>query len=737
VINAHKKLINPSFSKEFILIILAFFLLTLIKIFISVFFNSPWIFADETVYAETSRNIIHGEFFSKLLYCQTFPPGYSLFLSVVNMVFDPGPANYHGMLIINALLTSSIIFPAYFILKKYCPGKFSVTGSVFVALLPSVMLYNFVIMSENLFIPLFAFSLWFLIESFETKSKQWGILAGLSLFLLFFTRTMGIAMILGFILSLVFYTVKQNTSKKSETFLKDNFYSVAAFCIPTILWTLYKIVLGMAAVSAYDNDSYLSSIIIAVSNVQSFSQFLYLLFHEFEFLILSAYFIFFILAMYWMYGIFRDNGHVLPDQFGIAEPQKNLSIKCGIVYFLVSSIILLLLTVTHMFTAIEMQNNNNYYIFGRYLDPIVPVLFIFGLIGFNVLIHKKFSDNKKNILIFLLMNSLFIVLFLLDFPLNNYKFPNMFSIFYVQGVPGLIPFDIFIILFVVAISGVFILSLYYKKLSYLLLILLVIFSIFGMNYSIQAQYFYSSVKGGNSPVVDYLVKHSTESTRILMSAEDYNNDFGIMTWYSTQFFIKGYLVQNPNVSIKGDPKNLQTDFTISQKILPHNILAVSDKGFKLYGTEDRKRNSITVPYTINAGSAGEIFENFYPSNSNQPLWTKNHSRILVEYPKNFGDMVITVKLNGLRPMDNPAHVVFKWNDKEFQNSIITGRSEIFTMIVEEKYLEDEFQIFEIDTNTWRPSNYGSADSRDLGIQIEEIVIQNNTQKNFDFIPSNG
>lgn len=173
---------NLSFlSSGYIPLLFVFFLLVIIKILISFYFKSPSIFADETVYAETARNILRGEFYSKLQYCQTYPPGYSLFLSIVHLLSDNSLASYQFMLIINSFLTSSIIFPAYFLLKKYCSDKFSLLGSILVSLSPSVVLYNFVVMSENLFIPLFTLSLWFLIESCETNSKKWGILAGLSL----------------------------------------------------------------------------------------------------------------------------------------------------------------------------------------------------------------------------------------------------------------------------------------------------------------------------------------------------------------------------------------------------------------------------------------------------------------------------------------------------------------------------------------------------------------------------
>ena len=58
-------------------------------------------------------------------------------------------------------------------------------------------------MSENLYIALFMFSGWFLLESYNTSRKSWDFLAGFSIFYLFFTRSIGVVAIIGFLMSLV------------------------------------------------------------------------------------------------------------------------------------------------------------------------------------------------------------------------------------------------------------------------------------------------------------------------------------------------------------------------------------------------------------------------------------------------------------------------------------------------------------------------------------------------------
>jgi len=253
-----------------------------------------------------------------------------------------------------------------------------------------------------------------------------------------------------------------------------------------------------------------------------------------------------------------------------------------------------------------------------------------------------------------------------------------------------------------------------------------------MNYTLREQY-EKSFAIENDPVTEYLINNSDASSRILMSVKDYNSEFGVLEWYSKQFFIQGYLVQTQNESELTSPSyqsNRHINFIISQRILPYQVLAVSRFGYKLYSLEPREKSTIVLPYTINIGSdANEKIENFYPSENNQSRWTKNQSQIVIEYPNYFGDMKLTMKIDSSRPGDNPAHVIFKINNLELKNITYTGNAQDIIIMVPQSYLTEHFQIVEIDTNTWQPSNYGSPDTRELGIQIDSMEIQSQSLKN--------
>jgi hypothetical protein len=502
------------------------------------------------------------------------------------------------MLIINSFLTSSIIFPAYFLLKKYCSDKFSLLGSIFVAILPSVVLYNFVVMSENLFIPLFVFSLWFVIESYESNSKKWGILAGFSIFLLFFTRSLGIAMIIGFFLALVYYALIQLKSKKPGIIVKENIYSILAFCIPTILWIYYKSQLVITTTADYDINAYISSIFQAVSNIQSFTRFLLLIIHEFEFLILASYFILFVLAFYSLYLILRCCTSNFEDSSKLKENQKKMAIKSGVIYFLVSSFLSILITVAHM-SLVKPPVDLYYSIFGRYIDPIVPIIVIFGLIGlYNVL--NKNSEKKK--IIFLLITSILplIILFAIDFPSTYYKLPNIFTIFYIQKVSTFLPVIQFIILFAILLFGFFTIIMYYKKFWPIFIIFLMIITIIAIHSTLQIQLKISSDTEKINQIGQYLITNSNESSRILMTNEDYSYAGGPQIWFGTQFYIKGYLIRNDTCSTSSNyncQQNRDLDYIISPKILPYQLITVSNMGFKLYNFKKPENQTIELPYT--------------------------------------------------------------------------------------------------------------------------------------------
>jgi len=709
-------------------VFLIFCILVLVKIIISLFFRYPWIFADETVYAETARNILQGEFFSHLTYCQTYPPGYSLFLSPAYIVSENPFTSYHVMLTINAIITSSIVFPAYFLLNKFCPKFYSITGSLFIGILPSAIAYTFVVMSENLFIPLFFFSIWFLIEFFDSRSIWWGFLSGFSLFLLFFTRTLGVAMIFGFFVALLYYIIRQQGSRDFYTILKDVSFPVAGFCVPVILWSYYKLNIGGNVISAYKNEEYLVSISSVLSGYEPSIQYLQLMLHELEFLILSSYLILFTFAIYWIIILIHRG---MDENQGL-ENISLLAFQSSALYVFVSSLITVGITVVHMFNALDKGFFLSYQIFGRYIDPLVPIIVLVGLIGFYHATTRNFTERISLIWFILVTNAVMLILLFFDLPHSNYKFPNMFGIYYIQNISNInLSFSLFIILFVFIITVFSFLSIFYPKKWYILLLILAFFSLYAVVSVTQEQYSYSIANEVNSPVIGYLVNHSDESTNVLMKTEEYHAEYGSRTWFSTQFFIKGLMIQNISDSVA--PPSL---FILTREVMPNNLLALSKTGFKLYDQTERKPGSINLPYTINIGSESEDkMGSFYPSETNHSAWTRAISTVEIAFPKDCGDMIIVLTVDSGRSDKNMTDVVYSLNNRIIANENFYGFRK-FEYIVPQRFLNDYYQYLKIDTETWKPSDYGSKDIRSLGIRVINISVSNRILGNLSAFPDN-
>lgn len=106
----------------------------------SLSFYSPIIIPDEIRYAAQAQHLLEG-------HLDPINPGYPAILSIAYLFTSDKGTSYHIMLFISAIISTSIIFPAYFILKKYCSGTISIIGSLAVATLTSINFFSFTLIS--------------------------------------------------------------------------------------------------------------------------------------------------------------------------------------------------------------------------------------------------------------------------------------------------------------------------------------------------------------------------------------------------------------------------------------------------------------------------------------------------------------------------------------------------------------------------------------------------------------
>jgi hypothetical protein len=558
-----------------------FFVLVAVKSVLTISMQTPWIFADEAVYDNIAQNILHGELFSDLLYCQTYPPGYSIFLSAAYLLSGDKTVIYHVMLIMNSILTSSVIFPSYYILKKYIAQQQALLGSLLIAVLPAVTLYTFVLMSENLFIPLTVFSIWFLHEAFEHNSIKWSFLAGISVFYLYFTRETGLVFCIALLAALAFFIIGMERGARLKA-VKDKAVLLGSFAVPFLLWGIYKRAVATGP-SLYGTGTYVSTLAEAFSDIELFVTFFTLVLHEIEYLALSGYIFVFVIALAFIAGALVKRNIPGPGvHLRQSCPEKVPALRAVVVYCLTFSAGLLVITVTHM-QMIYITGNQYYAIFGRYLDPVVPVLFLFGILGAGYL-HASGSSpphgNRKAGRLLLVPGLVLVSVMAVSLPHTHYKFPNMFGIYYLPCLQEYLPFaGIMLLLAVVCVVAPSVLL--GRPHGFLAVIgLFIAVSVLVTVPTYSAEVAYSDRIENVNQIGRYLQEHASPGSTVMVDPVAFDRGWYPVGWFSTAFWSPGELTVLP----LEERFLAESDYLVSNRSLDYPVANRSRDGYALYAT---------------------------------------------------------------------------------------------------------------------------------------------------------
>ena len=214
-----------------------FVMLVVVKTLLSLSYAGPFILPDEILYNSVAQNIVHGKLYGNL---GAFSPGYPFLLSLAYHISNNQNYAYHIILAISSFVTSTIIFPAYFILEKYCSKVVSVLGAITVSTLTSLNFYSFTLMTEALFIPLFLFSIWLMLKSYETNNKKWALLASISTVYLYVTRSTGLAMLIAFVMTYVYHIFLNSKNERPTVLIKKNTFLIVIFVVLLSSWIVYS-----------------------------------------------------------------------------------------------------------------------------------------------------------------------------------------------------------------------------------------------------------------------------------------------------------------------------------------------------------------------------------------------------------------------------------------------------------------------------------------------------------------
>jgi len=366
-----------------------YLIIVLLKILLSSLIPSPSIFSDDYVYMKLARSFFFDfNFTIHQAAVDIYPPLYPMLLSI-SYLFKDMTIIYPIMKIINALVSSLIIIPAFLLSKEFFTEKKALVIALLISFIPSNFSFSPYIMSENLFYPLSLFTLYFIYKSFLEKGYKYNILAGVFLALSYLTRTIAINMVGALVISyfILFFIGKMN----KLLVIKKLFISFCLFLVIISPWMIrnfylygfdLKLLFGPYAQSA-------------LNIVTEFKLTNYII----KFLVYISYLILASLIIF-------------PFKLMSIFNKKNLNFLILFVPLLITT---LAIVANHGSRVVFFEWFTGRYI-GRYVDFLLPLIYIGGFIGAERI--KIINKTTVAIFSFFLVIGSLLTLHAL-FPLNN------------------------------------------------------------------------------------------------------------------------------------------------------------------------------------------------------------------------------------------------------------------------------------------------------------------------------
>jgi hypothetical protein len=168
---------------------------TLVRFALTSLIPAPWIFADELKYSELAKSFAaSGHFAVRDVPGLGLGPLYPVLISPAYALFDSLPHAWTAIRLINSILMSLSAIPAYLLARRLVSRSWAITGAALVLLIPSLG-YAGVVMTENLFLPLFLTTMLAIVAALDrpTVGRQLVAVALVGLGLL--TRPQAIALV--------------------------------------------------------------------------------------------------------------------------------------------------------------------------------------------------------------------------------------------------------------------------------------------------------------------------------------------------------------------------------------------------------------------------------------------------------------------------------------------------------------------------------------------------------------
>ncbi len=163
----------------------------------------PWIIPDELIYAELGRSVAESAAFTvRDEPTQIYAIVYSLVISPAYAVWDDPETSYRAAKAINSLVMSLAAIPVYLLARRFAERGWSIAAAALAVAVPS-MAYTGVLMTENVFYPLFLLAALAMVAALErpTRSRQLLLLAAVGMATL--ARPQALAIVPAFLSAIV------------------------------------------------------------------------------------------------------------------------------------------------------------------------------------------------------------------------------------------------------------------------------------------------------------------------------------------------------------------------------------------------------------------------------------------------------------------------------------------------------------------------------------------------------
>ena len=331
-----------------------YFSVVLLKFLVAPLIAYPTIFFDEIIYLQMSQ----GNLLSNQM--GHYPPLYPFLISLIPS--DSIQASYSIGKSFNIFVSTLIIFPSYFLSKLFLDRQTSLIIGLFSLLIPIGFTYSFLIMSENLFYPLFLTSVYLIFKA-EKENKNWlYAISGIAMGLAVLTRIIGLVLIVAFVLYLFCKYILHRKYNIRQS------YTLIAFLVVVLPWYLLKGILYELS-----EQGTLGFISIPFEHAKyNIIDTLLIINSHFIYLILGTGVILGLLSLTELYSVLRNREKTLFRDFVI------FSWLCAFCTIIVCGIFL----------------SGHYSAASRYVAFLIPLFFVIGFKSVD-----RWNSNKRKIFI--------------------------------------------------------------------------------------------------------------------------------------------------------------------------------------------------------------------------------------------------------------------------------------------------------------------------------------------------